>query len=160
MTLQELGNLGEFIGAIGVVVTLVFLAIQIRHNTQAIRDESSRDMAQHTSEFLAPIIKDAEFAQIFREGLQDWNGLNDNDRLRLSMLLFSLCFFYQHLFSRHQHRQLSPEYWAGQREVLLWYARQPGFQTWWPKARSRLNKSFVEFLDKQCAAQANSNVSP
>jgi hypothetical protein len=30
MTLQDLGNIGEFVAAIGVVVSLVYLAVQIR----------------------------------------------------------------------------------------------------------------------------------
>jgi hypothetical protein len=30
-TAQLLGNLGEFVGAIAVVATLVYLAIQVRH---------------------------------------------------------------------------------------------------------------------------------
>ena len=34
---QLLGNIGEFIGAIAVVVTLAYLAVQIRHNTRATR---------------------------------------------------------------------------------------------------------------------------
>ena len=32
-TIQDLGAAGEFVGAIGVVVTLVYLAYQIRQNT-------------------------------------------------------------------------------------------------------------------------------
>ena len=37
MTLEDLGNLGEFFAALGVLVTLVYLAIQIRQNTHAMR---------------------------------------------------------------------------------------------------------------------------
>ena len=33
MSITELGSLGEFVGAIGVVLTLVYLAHQIRQNT-------------------------------------------------------------------------------------------------------------------------------
>ena len=40
MTLSELGDLGDFLGGIGVIVTLVYLAIQIRRNTQAVRSAS------------------------------------------------------------------------------------------------------------------------
>jgi hypothetical protein len=32
-TVQDFGAVGEFVGAIGVVVTLVYLAYQIRQNT-------------------------------------------------------------------------------------------------------------------------------
>ena len=46
MTLMELGALGEFVGAMAVVVTLVYLAIQIRQNTQAMRESRRLALAQ------------------------------------------------------------------------------------------------------------------
>lgn len=41
MTLIELGALGEFVGAIAVIATLVYLAVQIRQNTRSL-DASQR----------------------------------------------------------------------------------------------------------------------
>jgi hypothetical protein len=46
MTLMELGALGEFVGAIAVVVTLVYLAIQIRQNTQSMEESRRLALAQ------------------------------------------------------------------------------------------------------------------
>ena len=43
MTLQDLGNIGEFLGSIGVIVTLIYLAIQIRQNTKAARASSAAE---------------------------------------------------------------------------------------------------------------------
>ncbi len=37
MTLQDLGNIGEFVAAIGVIISLVYLARQIRQNTESVR---------------------------------------------------------------------------------------------------------------------------
>ena len=42
MTLEQLGSLGEALGGIAVVVSLVALAVQMRQNTRAIRAESAR----------------------------------------------------------------------------------------------------------------------
>ena len=36
MTLQDLGGLGEFIVAVAVVVSLIFLVIQVHQNTRAL----------------------------------------------------------------------------------------------------------------------------
>lgn len=36
MNLTQLANLGEFVGGVAVLVTLVYLAVQIRMNTRAI----------------------------------------------------------------------------------------------------------------------------
>ena len=46
MTIMELGALGEFVGAISVVATLVYLAIQIRQNTRAMDDSRQLALAQ------------------------------------------------------------------------------------------------------------------
>lgn len=43
MTISELGSLGEVIGAFGLIVTLVFLAMEMRLGRQA---EESRDLEQ------------------------------------------------------------------------------------------------------------------
>jgi hypothetical protein len=46
MSLTDLGALGEFVGAIAVVVTLVYLAIQIRQNTRAMAESRRLALAQ------------------------------------------------------------------------------------------------------------------
>lgn len=149
MTLQDLGSLGEFVGAVGVVVSFVFLAVQIRHNTLALRDAAEKDMAQDTANWLALIIEHDDVARIFRLGLQGWDELDDNERVRFSMIMFSAFFHYQHLWSRHRLGQVDPEYWAGQWQVIRWYCRQPGFHSWWTRARPRLNKSFVHYVETE-----------
>jgi len=42
---QILGNFGEFVGAIAVVGTLAYLAIQVRHGKEAV-DANSRSLAK------------------------------------------------------------------------------------------------------------------
>ncbi len=46
MTIMELGALGEFIGAIAVVATLAYLAIQIRQNTHTMQEGRRLALAQ------------------------------------------------------------------------------------------------------------------
>ena len=48
MTLESLGNLGEFVGAIGVVISLVYLARQMHQNTLSVRAASFNAMIQNS----------------------------------------------------------------------------------------------------------------
>ncbi len=41
MSIMELGALGEFVGAFAVVATLIYLALQIRHNTKAMQQSQN-----------------------------------------------------------------------------------------------------------------------
>ena len=48
MTLGDLANIGEFVGAIGVIITLVYLAIQVRHSKRA-TDANTKALAEARS---------------------------------------------------------------------------------------------------------------
>ena len=51
-TLQDLGSLGEFVGAIGVVISLVYLARQMQQNTTSVRAASFNSMTENSIRLL------------------------------------------------------------------------------------------------------------
>lgn len=57
MTLMELGAIGEFLGAIGVIITLIYLSVQIRQNTRAM-DESRRLALAQTYQMRADALQE------------------------------------------------------------------------------------------------------
>ena len=74
-SIQELGAAGEFVGAIGVVITLVYLAYQIRQNTIPLEQNTltARAAAQNASntalrETRASIFESEDMAEIFSLG--------------------------------------------------------------------------------------------
>ena len=46
MTIMELGALGELLGAIGVIITLAYLAVQIKQNTRSMNENKRLALAQ------------------------------------------------------------------------------------------------------------------
>ena len=67
MTIEDLGNIGEFIGAIGVVLTLVYLAFQIRQQSRQMQMQNIRsqvieehgNMSLQTSPHMAAALRKA-----------------------------------------------------------------------------------------------------
>lgn len=82
-TIQDLGAAGEFVGAIAVVITLIYLATEVRvakrsfeansrlmqrqHELQVA--EASKLVAESVAGQLRPMIQDAELAKIWLDGL-------------------------------------------------------------------------------------------
>jgi hypothetical protein len=50
MNLIELGALGEFIGSVAVLITLIYLAIQLRNNTKVVRAQTFEQRTNHLRE--------------------------------------------------------------------------------------------------------------
>jgi hypothetical protein len=67
LTFQELGSLGEFIAAIATLITLVFLAFQIRQNTKISRAQLTKDLFLASRSALLEIARDRDLARIAAE---------------------------------------------------------------------------------------------
>jgi len=95
---QLLGNLGEFVGAIAVVVTLGFLVHQLRQNTRAL-DESSRlalinqadESYRDISRWRGMVTNDSELTEIWHRGTAG-EELSDVDAERFMQLAYELIF--------------------------------------------------------------------
>ena len=71
MTISELGSLGEVVGALGLIVTLVFLAMEMRLKRQA---EDNRDLEQVQIRALEIQLGAAESPELAKV-LSKWNKL-------------------------------------------------------------------------------------
>jgi hypothetical protein len=61
-----LGNIAESVAALGVIASLIYLAVQVRQNTQSIRASTYEGMIRSSGEFLLPLIQDRDLARNFR----------------------------------------------------------------------------------------------
>jgi hypothetical protein len=70
MTVFELGAIGEFVGSIAVVITLIYLAIQVKLNTESI-DENKRALVSQTFQARASDLQTILLTSAYSDGLSD-----------------------------------------------------------------------------------------
>ena len=80
MSIQDWGAIGEIIGAIAVVFTLVYLARQIRENSRQVRISSITSINQLINEGFDPIYANKEYVEIWFRGLESRANLEPTDR--------------------------------------------------------------------------------
>ena len=85
MTLSDLGSLGEAIGGVAVLISLIYLAVQIRHNTKATRASTVLGLTNAWQDYLLQAMEPAT-AQLLEAGVQDPEGMSQNDSLRFYLL--------------------------------------------------------------------------
>ncbi len=84
MTVVELGALGEFVGAFAMVATLIYLAVQIRQNTQTVQAAAVDASVGRINEVRKSIYEDAELSRIYLEGNAEPDALDDECRNAIS----------------------------------------------------------------------------
>jgi len=95
-TVQLLGNLGEFIGAILVVATLIYLAAQVRQNATLIGLNSYQIVIERYAGQIAAVLQDPDKLAVFREGLNSFDALARDDQAQFHSLLVTMISGYRH----------------------------------------------------------------
>ena len=142
MTIEELGNLGDFLAAIATIITLIYLALQIRQNTSLLKLSKTRGTQEDADRWRTILIENKDVASIYRRGLADPDSLDADDRLRFRMLHDQLFFGWQAIFSQDPHNPKVP---VGFIESTF---RQPGGRLYWEKSKHRFSPDFVAYIDK------------
>jgi hypothetical protein len=81
---EAIGAIGEVLGAIAVVATLLYLAVQIRQNAQSVRNAASLSVNEGLAEINRRLSNDPEFAELWLRGLKDYRGLTEVERARFA----------------------------------------------------------------------------
>jgi hypothetical protein len=149
MTLDQVGSIGEIIGAIGVVISLVYLAMQIRKNTEAERTSTYQAIVSDFGAMNNTMASTPELSHLFVQAMENYHQLSSDEKARISQLFF-LCFrSFENMFYQHRKGYLDEEVWTGWKRLMLTYYSRPGFQTWWEHRRDVYSEPFVIFLETE-----------
>ena len=102
--LEALGNIGDFLGGIGVFATLIYLAIQIRNNTISSRTASYQAAITSISDLARDIGLSAEATDIFRRGQLERESFSPDERTRFDILMLSLMRNYENIHFQPRQR--------------------------------------------------------
>src|SRR4029077_1225214 len=136
MSFEQLSYLAQIVASIGVIVSLIFVGLQIKHNTGALqRNEHNSTMAQWTV-IRQAIARNRDIAELMTGGLSGERALDPADQLRLEQMLQEYAWASFHIWDRTQRGVFAKgtfEATAG--AFLATLLRTPGGQSWWRKAK-------------------------
>ena len=133
--LQDLGNLGEFVGAIGVVISLVYLGRQMVQNTQSVRAASFNSMVQNSIRLLEHAFRDSEFAEFLARAEADPAKLSHAERVRWDSYMTAVYRHFGNLQYSHRVGTLDHQMWAAYKATLKDHLRVPSWAAWFEEHR-------------------------
>jgi hypothetical protein len=131
VSIQDLGSIGEFVGALAVVLSLLYLATQIRQNTAATRASSYEDVAQGMRAFMALIAEDEELAQLYLRGAAKADHLSPSDQVRFEMLLGHFFANYDMAVDLYRRQMIDEKMMVPYTRFADSLLAQPGVAEWW-----------------------------
>jgi hypothetical protein len=144
-TAQLLGSLGDFVGAILIAVTLIYLAVQVRQNTRALHTQSRQaPLSCSQAELLAAV----DHPDIHLAVLRGVNGLSPEENVKVNFWLTSV--MRSREFAWLQFRDGITDEVQWRQEVMVIQAVFGGGvnRLWWESVgRQVFPAEFVAFVD-------------
>ena len=131
MSFDDLGNIAEFISSIAVLISLIYLAVQIKKSTETARTSTYHSIVADFGDMNQTMASVPDLSYLFVEAMEDFDGLEASEKARISQLFFLSFRYFENMFYQYRKGYLEKDVWVGWERLMVTYFRRAGFQSWW-----------------------------
>jgi len=148
VTLNELGSLGEFISGLAVVVTLIYLALQIRHNTRAVRSSMHQDMVGSTARIAQSVSDSPDVGRIVLKADEDYDSLTKEEFIRFEAYAERVFGNFESVFYSYRNSMIEQDLWESWEASYLADISRTAMRRFWHEDRPMHLRDYMEFIDQ------------
>lgn len=145
--------IAEIVGAVAVVVSVIYLAVQIADNTRTLQSEGHFNALQLAQRPLELLIADYELAEIVEAGYAAPETLSAANRERFDMYQVMAFNAWEYLFYAHEARSIPDKLWSG---ANAYYAglltTEPALDRFWHDYQHIYAEPFHSYVAAQFAS--------
>lgn len=149
MDWQVIGAIGEVLGAAGVILTLGYLAKQIKHTREATLQATRHAGSTRASAMLDTLVNNPDTSRLFLRGAASDPSLEPHDLLSYRSFLLQQAWIWQDMWEQEQEGLLSQgfaeSFHAARRDTM----GAPGWQAWFEVRKHWLGSDFRAFLESE-----------
>jgi len=128
--LEAVNALAQLVAAIGVIVSLFYLAAQIRQNTRSTRAVVVDSLAHALVELLGQHTQRPELIRSFSALTENWHDATEEDRARALPFIFATFKLFENAWFQQRQGTLDRQQWEGWDAYIRIYYHRPGVTTW------------------------------
>ena len=121
---------GQVISAVAVVISLIYLARQLRHNTQSVQAQTFIAVLANNISVMSAIYLQPEFAKLIDVATRDPSSLTAADTLRWDAFMRTMFRQLDNVYHQSKAGALETDIWPGYEQILISWLRQPGCLHW------------------------------
>jgi hypothetical protein len=131
MNWEAAGAIGEIIGAVAVVGSLAYLAVQIKLNSKLLESAAQNSISVKYSETMSVPAASPENAAVFYKGLTGPEDLTAEQATQFLFMLANTFIQMDYSYQLYLEGHISKERWNQLAQAVTHYINTPGGQFYW-----------------------------
>lgn len=146
MNWEAVGAVGEIVGAVAVVMSLVYLALQIRVQNREARAASVHQVMHEYSTTISALLQ-PEMADIWVSAIEDFDNLTPSQRVRVVVYLTAGVRSFEDAYYQWREGRLEDDVWRALLTPLLDVKSTDAFSRFWVLRRHQFRAEFTDYID-------------
>ena len=155
MNWEAIGAIGEVLGAAAVVITLGYLAVQIRQNSRAVKNSAAQTLLSEANESLRVASSDPATARAVILGQTLFEELSEEERAQFVTWMFAWMRTIELAYFQYIQGYIDEEIWEGQRAHQRQLIHAPAIRKWWSHRRCFFSQRFQNYMDELAALESD-----
>jgi len=148
MNWEAVGAIGEIIGAISVAVTLIFLALELRQSTSALKSSTFLAISTLMGSTMEVWASHADLAPLLTKAQAGLDGLSLDERARFGFLMTMAFRRIETVVIQRHLGFIGPELTEGFERSGLSVLRTKGVRQWWETSKGAFSSLFSAWVDE------------
>ena len=149
MNWDAAGAIGEIVGAIAVVISLIYLGSQIRQNSRTVAANTVQSISSNAADRLFRVAESPHLSVMMAKVISGEGDLSPEENVQFQMLLRATFRSYENYYYQQQTGNIDPRIWAGLERTIEDNMGIPMFRDWWRYHRGTFSEEFAEYIDRK-----------
>ena len=146
--LKKIALIVEILGGVAILISLIFVGIQLKDNTKATRSSTATATIGTMTDWYVTMGTNAEASSSFWKFLSDPNSMTKEEQLQHIYNLHGLLLTFQNSYYLALEGTLDERIPESLNQVIIGVKDQPGFQLYWKARKSIFFKEYRDYVDE------------
>lgn len=148
MNWEAIGAVGEVVGAIAVVATLVYLTIQLRQNTQSVQNSAWQAIIRVLTDLDVTEATDPQLSTFIRVAEADPGELSEDQYWKFTKIAEARLGTFEYAYLATNRGTIEYYYWEAIRPYAEHYMLKPGYRRFWSEAAEAIyHPEFISYIN-------------
>ena len=147
MKLKKWASIAEIVGAVAIVVSLIYVGVQVNDSTLAVRSATANETTNAISAWYAAVGTNNQASDTFLRRISNPESLTSAEMAQFMYMTHGLFFQYQGAYYLAEEGTLDTELQQSFVNTLLGVREQPGFALYWRQRGNLFQPSFRAFVN-------------
>ena len=147
MNLQDLALVAEIVGAIAVVISLIYVGLQVNESTSAIRSAAASDATKAMQSWYLEMGRNRQASDTWFNAMTSPEPLPAHDEFQFLMSMHAAILGMQNSYLLSKEGTLDAEFREAVTTAIVAVKDLPGMGRYWRQRRGFFHTGFAEYVD-------------